>query len=161
VYATLVAQSSIASTASSLVITNAWLSNYVKNGIYLDAVTIRSALPLGYESTTMYPVDQSANGSCVFPFTYNSKTYQACTLDNNGIPVCAGANGAVYQCAQSSIEGVRRVYPKHQLVYNTLSVAYVPSSSQITTTFRYTDCQTPTQFVPWPASVRFFFIEIK
>ena len=156
VYARLVAQSSISSTVSSIVITNAWLSNYVKNGIFLDAVTIRSSLPLGYETTTNYPVDQSANGSCVFPFTYNGKTYQACTLDNNGVPVCASANGAVYQCAQSSIEGVRRVYPKHQLVYNSLSVAYVASSSQITTSFRYADCQTPTQFVPWPATVNIF-----
>jgi hypothetical protein len=161
VYAALLAQASIGSTVSSIVITNAWLTNDIKNGIYLDAVTIRTALPVGYEATTTYPVDQSANGSCVFPFNYNGKTYQACTLDSNNLPICADSNNNVYQCAMSSIEGVRRLYPKHQLVHNTLSVAYVPARSQITTTFRYSDCDTPTQFVPWPSSVIIFFIVIK
>lgn len=156
VRATLLAQSSIDSSVSSLVIKYAWLSNNVRKGIFLDAVTIRTAFPYGYEATTSYPVDQSANGSCVFPFNYNGKRYQACTLDNNSLPICADRNNVAYQCAVSSIEGVRRLYPQHQLAYNTLAVTYAPGSSQITITFRYSDCQQPTQFVPWPSTVRQF-----
>lgn len=162
VRATLLAQSSIDSSVSSLVIKYAWLSYNVRKGMYLDAITVRTALPIGYEASTTYPVDQSANGSCVFPFNYNGKRYQACTLDNNGLPICADSNNVTYQCAVSSIEGVRRVYPKHQLTYNSLAVTYTPGSSQITTAFRYSDCQQPTQFVPWPSTVMkcsFFCIE--
>lgn len=159
VRANLVGQSSIDASVSSLVITNAWLSTNVKNGIYLDAITIRSSLPYGYEATNTYPVDQSANGSCVFPFNYNGQRYQACTLNNNGLPICAGANNAVYPCTVSSIEGVRRLYPKHQLVYNTLAVTHVSSTSQITASFRYSDCEQPTQFVAWPSTVTILSFE--
>ena len=153
----LVSQSSISSSVSSITITNAWLSNYVKKGIYLDAVTLRTSLPTGYEATTQYPIDQSANSSCVFPFTYNGQSYTACTLDNNNLPVCADQNGTVYQCQVSSIEGVRRLYPKHQLVYNTLSVSYPSVGSPVTVNFRYSDCASPALFSTWPSSVSNIF----
>lgn len=159
VRARLIGQASIDASASSLVITNAWLNNNVKNGIYVDAITIRSSLPYGYEATDTYPVDQSGNGSCVFPFSYNGKRYQACTLNSNGLPICADANNATYPCTATSIEGVRRVYPRHQLVYNTLVVTHVPSISQITVSFRYSDCQQPTQFVAWPSTVTILSLE--
>jgi hypothetical protein len=161
IQATLIAQSSIASTVSSIVITNAWLTNDIKQGIYLDAVTIRTALPNGYEATTTYPVDQSANGSCVFPFYYNGNSYPACTLDNNNLPICADSNNVTYQCQMSSIEGVRRLYPAHQLVYNTLSVTSSSTNQQITTSFRYSDCVNPALVVPWPSSVNIFLFLFK
>jgi len=157
VQAQLISQSSIDPSVSSLVITSAWLTNDIKNGIFLDVVSIRSGLPTGYEAASAYPIDQSANSSCVFPFYYNGNSYPACTLDNNNIPICADSNNQTYQCQSSSIEGVRRLYPKHQLVYNTLSVTYTPSSSQITASFRYSDCASPTLLVPSPPSVNNFF----
>jgi len=160
IYGTLLSQSSIASTDSSLVITNAWLNNDIKNGIYIDVVSIRGALPNGYEVTTTYPIDQSINSSCVFPFYYNGNSYTACTLDNNNIPICADNNNVTYQCKSSSIEGVRRLYPKHQLVYNTLAVTYTPGSTQFTTSFRYSDCGHPTLFIPSPSSVNMLFFKI-
>jgi hypothetical protein len=161
VLSTLISQSSIDSSTSSLVILTASLSNDIKNGIYLDVVTIRTSLPYGYEDTNTYPIDQSNNGSCVFPFYYNGSSYPACTLDDNDIPICADSNNQTYQCKISSIEGVRRLYPKHQLVYNTLAVTYTPSSSQFTVSFRYNDCTHPTLFVPLPSSVNNFFFSFK
>jgi hypothetical protein len=156
VNAQLISQSSIDPSVSSIVITTAWLSNDIKNGIFLDAVSIRTALPTGYEDISTYPIDQSANSLCVFPFYYNGNSYPACTLDSNNMPICADSNNQTYECQSSSIEGVRRLYPKHQLVYNTLSVTYTPGSPQITTNFRYSDCAHPTLLVPSPPSVNTF-----
>ncbi|CAF3592631.1 unnamed protein product [Rotaria sordida] len=150
--ARLLSQSSIDSTVSSIVITYAWLNKNIKNSIYIDTVSIRTALPQGYEDINTYPIDQSINSSCVFPFYYNGNSYPACTLDNNSRPICADINNGTYQCKSSSIEGVRRLYPKHQLSYNTLQVAYSSINSQITTNFRYSDCVRPTRFVSWASS---------
>ncbi len=156
VQSSLVSQGSLSSSSSSFVIISASLSNYIKQGIFIDAVTVRTALPNGYEDTSSFPIDQSATSSCVFPFYYNGNSYPACTLDSNNMPICADANNATYQCQSSSIEGVRRLYPKHQLVYNTLQLTYAPSSSQFTVTFRYNDCANPSALVPWPSTVNIF-----
>ncbi|CAF2963963.1 unnamed protein product [Rotaria sp. Silwood2] len=150
--ARLLSQSSIDSTVSSIVIKYAWLNDNIKKGIYIDSVSIRTSLPQGYEDVNTYPIDQSINSSCVFPFYYNGNSYSTCTLDNNNIPICADNANHTYQCKSSSIEGVRRLYPKHQLSYNTLQVTYSSINSQITTNFRYSDCASPTQFVSWPSS---------
>ncbi|CAF0819146.1 unnamed protein product [Rotaria sp. Silwood1] len=150
--ARLLSQSSIDSIVSSIVITYAWLNDNIKKGIYIDAVSIRTSLPQGYEDVSLYPIDQSNSSLCVFPFYYNGSSYTTCTLDNNNIPICADSTNRTYQCRSSSIEGVRRLYPKHQLSYNTLQVTYSSASSQITTNFRYSDCARPTQFVSWPSS---------
>ena len=122
VYNRLLSQSSISSSTTSIVIKDAWLNDNIKNGIYLDAVSIRSQLPQGYEDENTYPIDQSINASCVFPFYYNGNSYSACTLDNNNLPICVDSTNRTHQCKSSSIEGVRRLYPKHQLLYNTLQV---------------------------------------
>ncbi|CAF3637436.1 unnamed protein product [Rotaria sp. Silwood1] len=152
IHARLLSQSSIDSTVSSIVITYAWLNNNIKKAIYIDTVSIRTALPQGYEDISTNPIDQSINSSCVFPFYYNKNSYTACTLDNNSIPICADSMNQTYQCKSSSIEGVRRLYPKHQLIYNTLQVTYSSVNSQITTSFRYNDCSRPSLFVSWPSS---------
>ena len=151
--AILVSRNSISSSASSLVIEHAWLNNKITNGLYVDAITTRTALPVGYEAMEIYPVDQSANNSCVFPFTYNGRSYSACTLDNNQMPICTDRLNNVYRCKVSSIEGVRRLYPAHQLLYNTLQVNYSTGGSNITIAFRYSDCFNPALIVASPSSV--------
>jgi hypothetical protein len=158
VSARLISQSSIDPSVSSILITYASLTNDIKQGIFIDAVTIRTALPNGYEDPSTFPIDQSANSSCVFPFYYNGNSYPACTLDNNNMPICADSHNQTYPCQSSSIEGVRRLYPKHQLVYNTLKLTYTASSSLFTVKFRYSDCTNPTQIVPWPSTVNIFWI---
>jgi len=149
---TLISQSTISSTVSQLLIQDAWLNYNIKSGIFLDTISIRTALPVGYEDSSSYPVDQSANSSCVFPFNLNGNSYTACTLNSNNIPVCANALNQTFQCQSSSIEGVRRLYPKHQLVSNSLQVTYVPLTATITVAFRYSTCTAPTLFVAWPST---------
>jgi hypothetical protein len=150
------AQSSIYSSASSFVINYAWLDRSIANGIIIDTITVRTALPTGYEDESLYPIDEpSSSYSCVFPFYYNGQQYSACTLDNNNLPICANGQNQTYQCQSSSIEGVRRLYPKHQLVYNTLQVAFSSSNQTIDVSYRYSDCSTPTLIVPIPVSVNF------
>lgn len=157
VFDQLVAQSSISSTTSSLVINYASLNPYIRNGIIIDTITIRTALPIGYESQSLYPIDgPSSSYSCVFPFYYNGQQYSACTLNNNNIPICADSQNQTYTCQSSSIEGVRRLYPKHQLVYNTLVVAFSSSAQSIDVSFRYSDCSSPALIVPSLVSVIFF-----
>ena len=161
VKATLAAQSTIDPMSYSLIIQYAWLNNNVKKGIFIDAVTVRSGFPLGYEDVSSYPIDQSTNSSCVFPFNYNGQTYSTCTLDNNNIPICVDSLNRTLQCRSSSIEGVRRLYPKHQLVYNTLQVTYTPSTPSIAVAFRYSDCSAPALFTSSPSSVCIFRQERK
>ena len=152
--AQLIAQAAIDSSVSSVVITYAWLNQYVQRGIILDAISVRTALPYGYDDSSSYSLDQSDNSSCVFPFNYNGKSYSACTLNENNIPICADSLNQTYQCRSSAIEGVRRLYPKHQLVYNTLQIQYSSSNSTIDVYFRYSDCANPSLLIPWPNSVR-------
>jgi hypothetical protein len=146
------------SSVSSLIITYAWLDRYIENNIYIDTVTVRTALPNGYEDQSLYPIDQSSTSSCVFPFYYNGLKYSACTLDNNSLPICADSSNQTYTCRSSSIEGVRRLYPKHQLVYNTLNVAYSSNNNTIDVSFRYSDCSAPQLIVPYPFAVSNYFI---
>ncbi|CAF4844166.1 unnamed protein product, partial [Rotaria magnacalcarata] len=61
VRATLISQSSIDSTVTSIIIIYAQLNDNIKNGIFIDAVSIRTLLPLGYEDISTYPIDQSNN----------------------------------------------------------------------------------------------------
>jgi hypothetical protein len=162
VFAQLVAQSSISSTTSSLVINYATLNPDIRNGIMIDTVTIRTALPMGYVNQSLYPIDEpSSPYSCVFPFYYNGQQYSACTLDNNNIPICADSQSQTHQCQSSSIEGVQRLYPKHQLVYNTLEVAFSSSTRTINVSYRYSDCYSPALIVPSLGSVNFLFLLTK
>lgn len=98
-------QSVIDSSVSSIIIYYAYLDYNIKNGILLDAVTVRTALPFGYN-------------------------------DDN-----------------SAFEGVRRLFPKHQLIANTLKVQYTSNTSTMNIYFRYNDCTSPSLLVSWPNSV--------
>ncbi|CAF1300760.1 unnamed protein product, partial [Adineta ricciae] len=146
------AQSSIYS-SSSLVITYAWLNRNILNSIRIDTVTIRTSLPTGYEDTSLYPIDQTSSSACVFPFYYNGNKYSTCILNpTTNIPFCADASNRTYLCQSSSIEGVRRLYPKHQLVYNTLNVTLTSNTKTIDVSYRYSDCSTPALIVSYPNS---------
>jgi hypothetical protein len=153
VFSILSSQSSTYSSASSLVLNYAALSEYIQQGVYIDEVTVRTALPIGYEPQSLYPIDQTNTSSCVFPFIYNGQSYSACTLDNNDMPICLNSQNQTNQCQSSSIEGVRRLYPEHQLVYNTLQVAYTSVTSTIDVSFRNSDCVTPALIQALPSSV--------
>lgn len=149
------AQSSMYATAYAFVITSAWLNRNIQQGIIVDTVTLRTSLPIGYEDRRLYPIDRAANSSaCTFPFNYNGQSFSTCTLDNNSMPICGNAFNETFQCQSSSIEGVRRLYPKRQLVYNTLRVVYSPTNSTINVSFRYSDCSSPTLISTLPATVR-------
>jgi hypothetical protein len=158
VFSTLSSQSSTYSSASSLVLNYAALSEDILQGISIDVVTVRMALPIGYEPQSLYPIDQTNTSSCVFPFIYNGQSYSACTLDNNDMPICLDSQNQTNQCQSSSIEGVRRLYPEHQLVYNTLQVVYTPVTSTIDVSFRYSDCVTPAFIQALPSSVSPYMI---
>ncbi|CAF3664415.1 unnamed protein product [Rotaria sordida] len=141
--AKLISQSAITSSISSIIITYAVLNRNIKKGIIIDTVSIRTTLPYGYDNINSYPNVRSLNSSCIFPFYYNEKSYSTCTLNENNLPICADNLNQTYSCFSSAIEGVRRLYPKHQLVYNTLKVQYTPNNSTINVNFRYSDCTNP------------------
>ncbi|CAF1415369.1 unnamed protein product [Rotaria magnacalcarata] len=146
-------QSSVYSSAYLFVITSAWLNQNIRQGIMIDTVTLRTVLPNGYEDRSLYPIDGASNMSlCTFPFYYNGKSYSACTLDNNSMPICADALNQTYPCQLSSIEGVRRLYPKQQLIGNTLQVSYTPANYSLSVSFRYSDCSSPTMISTLPAT---------
>jgi hypothetical protein len=159
VFNQLITQQSIPSTSSSIVILYASLNPDFFNDIMVDTITIRTSLPIGYEAQNLYPIDEpSPPYSCVFPFYYNGQQYSACTLDNNSMPICVDSQNQTHECQSSSIEGVRRLYPKHQLVYDTLNVSYSPSTQTIDVSFRYSDCVSPALIVPSPVSVICFVL---
>ncbi|CAF3424464.1 unnamed protein product [Rotaria sp. Silwood1] len=139
----LISQSAIASSVSSIIITYAALSRNINRGIIIDTVSIRTVLPYGYDNISSYSNIQSLNSSCIFPFYYNGKSYSTCILNENDIPICADSFNQTYSCFSSAMEGVRRLYPKQQLVYNTLKVQYTPANSTIDVSFRYSDCTNP------------------
>jgi hypothetical protein len=153
VFSSLSSQSSTYSSASSFVINYAALSEDILEGVSIDVVTVRTAFPFGYENGSSYQIDQSNTSSCVYPFIYNGQSYSACALDNNDMPICLNSQNQTNQCQSSSIEGVRRLYPEHQLVDGTLQVAYTPVTSTIHVSFRYGDCVTPQLIQALPSSV--------
>mgnify|MGYP001085429075 CR=1 FL=1 len=124
--------------------------------IWIDTVTLRNSLPLGYEDeTTIGFLDQSSANTCAFPFWHNNHQYYKCLLDENNLPICRTSANQTAYCQSSSIEGVRRLFPKYQLLNNEYLLTHVQANRSIDISFRYTDCQSPTLIKPVPSNVRF------
>ena len=139
-------------TVSTFLIINVTITS-IPGGAYIDTVTLRNSYPLQYEDEdTINLLDQPATGSCVFPFSYNGQQHYKCTLDNGNVPICLSSN-VVHYCQSSSIEGVRRLYPKHRLMNDQLSVAYSSANRIIDISFRYTNCQSAALIKPLPPNV--------
>ena len=143
---------------NTFVITHANVSTFTPYDIMVDTVTLRDSEPVGYEDdSTLLETDQSSTGSCVFPFSYNGKRYSSCALDNNNNPICGlNGNNRLY-CQNSSIEGVRRLLPKYELLDNLFQVRHFQTNQTIVLTFRYKSCLSPslTRVIPSAVSHRF------
>lgn len=146
-------------TVTSFVINRVSLSSSPPAGGMIDTVTLRSSLPIGYEeSEIIYLADQSSTGPCTFPFTYNGRNYSTCILDEAKLPICGSTLNQKIYCQNSSIEGVRRLYPNYQFLSNSLSVTHLPTNRMIDIVFRYTACMSPSlvEILPPGVSYRFF-----
>lgn len=150
-------RSSIYSSSTSFVIVDAWINRFVRQGLMIDTISLRTSLPIGYEERRLYPIDKSStnyvNGSCVFPFYYNGQLNGACTSDPFGRPVCADENNQTYPCQSTSIEGLRRLFPRKQILWNSLKVNHNSSNSTVRVSFRYNDCSTSSLISVQPTSV--------
>lgn len=126
----------------------------IPDGGSIDTFTLRTSLPAGYEETReISSMDKSNVDSCSFPFVYQGQTYHKCTLDENGLPICVSASNKINYCSSSSIEGVRRIYPKYKFQTSTLSIQHIKSTRTIDVSFRYTDCNPPTLIKVLPRTV--------
>ncbi|CAM4838515.1 unnamed protein product [Rotaria magnacalcarata] len=129
---------------TSFLIIQVKLDNVVPPMIMIDTVTLRTSLPTGYEEDSIIlSTDQSSSGVCSFPFFYNNQNHSSCILDADAMPICGLTSNVTYYCQNSSIEGVRRLYPKYQLLYNSFSITFLMSNRTIDISFRYTSCMSP------------------
>ncbi|CAF3595884.1 unnamed protein product [Rotaria sordida] len=141
-------------TVTSFVILQANLSYFAPLTIMIDTVTLRNTLPIGYEDDNMImSTDQSSIGPCTFPFFYNGKNHSSCVLDDYNLPICGLTSNRRFYCQNSSIEGVRRLYPKYQLLDNSFQANHIPSNSTIDISFRYTACMSPSLVKVLPPAV--------
>lgn len=141
-------------TVTSFVFIQVNISYFVPLSIMIDTVTLRSDLPIGYEDdTTIMSTDQSSGGPCTFPFFYNGKNHSSCVLDENNLPICGLTSTSKFYCQNSSIEGVRRLYPKYQLLDNSFQPNHTPANHTIDISFRYTSCMSPSLIKVLPPTV--------
>ena len=144
-----------------IIITEAGLQSFLAD-VMFDTVTLRTEEPpIGYEDEYIISsTDQASSNPCVFPFLYNGQYYNKCTLDENDLPICRSTSGQTFYCQSSSIEGVRRLFPKYQLLSNQFNVKHLVDNRTIDVSFRYTDCNTPTLIKPLPSNVRNFSYQL-
>lgn len=122
----------------------------------IDTLTLRTSIPQGYEETNnIKSSDQSLWNDCTFPFIYKGRKYYKCILDENNLPICASASNKIYYCSKSSIEGVRRFYPKYKFLDDSLRIEHTKSNHTIDISFRYSDCSSPTLIKVFPDTVSF------
>ena len=140
--------------ANYLIVENVFLDSD-SQGVMFDTVTLRKTIPDGYENEAkIMSSDQSASNACTFPFKYNGESYSRCIIiDEGNLPVCLSSTNQIYYCQSSSIEGVRRFYPKYQLFYNSLQIRHTPLNRTIDISFQYTTCRSPTLIKALPAIV--------
>lgn len=144
-------------TVSTFIIHRINVSSFSPFSVMIDTVSLRNVLPIGYEDDlALNWTDRSSIGQCSFPFNYRGKTYSSCVLDENNDPIC-GFNGNIkYYCQNSSIEGLRRLFPKYQLLDNSLQINHLQFNQTIDFSFRYTQCQSPSLIKLQPSNVCFF-----
>jgi hypothetical protein len=160
---TLGTSSSTYLTVATFIITNVYVygPQYTTYSILLDTVTLRTAMPMGYEDAyAISMTDQSSSNQCTFPFLYNGLNYYTCTLNDNKLPICGSTSNQTYYCQSSSIEGVRRLYPKYQLLNNLISITHTAINHTIDISFRYTACNLPTLIKSLPSTVSHLFHQI-
>jgi hypothetical protein len=121
--------------------------------IRVDTISLRLSLPLGYENEGSVTSRDFMTSSCQFPFTYNGVQYHRCARDPNDLPICQIATNQFALCQSSSIEGVRRLFPRFQLAYNQLTVQHSIDNQTIDVVYQYTNCDTGTLIRVLPASV--------
>ena len=148
-------KNSFYSTVSTFLIINVTITSTLDDA-YIDTVTLRNSRPSLYEDEdTINSLDQPFTGSCVFPFSYNGQQHYKCTLDNDNLPICLSLQNEIRYCQSSSVEGVQRLYPKHRLLNDQLSITHLSANRTIDVSFRYTDCQSATPIKPLPPDVSF------
>ncbi|CAM4971603.1 unnamed protein product [Rotaria socialis] len=139
---------------SMILIMSVYVDTSISPGRMFDTVTLRNSMPNGYEDETVAnTTDQSSTNQCTFPFVYNNRAYTRCTIDESNMPICGLTSNTTSYCQNSSIGGVRRLYPKYQLIYNSLSVTHSSPSHTIDILFRYTACASPTLIEPLPSTI--------
>ena len=141
-------------TVTTFIINQVNLNYFVPLSIMIDTVTLRTDFPLGYEdNTAINSTDISDAGPCTFPFFYNGKNHSSCVLDDTNQPICGLTSNTRFYCQNSSIEGVRRLYPKYQLLNNSFHVNHSPANHTIDISFRYTQCMSPSLVQLFPPNV--------
>ena len=141
-------------TVTTFIIQQINLNSFTPLTVMIDTVSLRNVLPIGYENDlALNWTDRSAIGQCSFPFNYNGKSYSSCVLDENNEPICGINGNRKYYCQNSSIEGVRRLFPKYQLLQNSLLINHLQSNQTIDLSFRYTQCQSPSLIKLRPSNV--------
>ncbi|CAF3272452.1 unnamed protein product [Rotaria sp. Silwood2] len=140
--------------ADLFLISRAYLDYYVPSSVMIDTVTLRDSLPIGYEEDNMImSTDQSSTGLCRFPFFYNGQNHSSCILDEDNMPICGLTPNTKFYCQNSSIEGVRRLFPKYQLLDNSFHIAHSTMNHTIDIFFRYTACMSPSLIEVLPPTV--------
>ncbi|CAF3773837.1 unnamed protein product [Rotaria sp. Silwood1] len=141
-------------TVTSFLISRVYLDYYVPSSVMIDTVTLRDSLPVGYEEDNMImSTDQSSTGLCRFPFVYNGQNRSSCILDEDYMPICGLTPNTKFYCQNSSIEGVRRLFPKYQLLDNSFQITLSAMSHTIDISFRYTACMSPSLIEVLPPTV--------
>lgn len=139
---------------TTFVIQQIYINSYTPSTVNIDTFTLRNSMPIGYEEEhTNELFDQSSIGQCTFPFLYNGQNHSSCIIDENNMPFCGFISNVKLYCQNSSVEGVRRLRPRHQLLVNSLHIIHTPINYSIDFTFLYMACESPSLIEVLPSTV--------